>query len=117
MTPRARLDPGAMVDVDGLEVELRRTVRGGVRFDDGHRAMYSTDASNYRQVPLGVVLPRDAEDVEAVVAACRRFDAPIVARGGGTSLAGETCNVAVVIDFSKHMNRILGIDWNFCFHE
>ena len=107
-----RSDAAGEADREALERELRRVTRGEVRFDDGHRAMYSTDASNYRQIPLGVVLPKDAEDVEAVVAVCRSFDVPILARGGGTSLAGETCNVAVVIDFSKHMNRILGIDWS-----
>ncbi|HET6274630.1 MAG TPA: FAD-binding and (Fe-S)-binding domain-containing protein [Candidatus Cybelea sp.] len=101
----------AVVDVKALEVELRAAVRGEVRFDDGSRALYSTDASNYRQVALGLVLPKDASDVEAAVAACRRHGAPIVSRGGGTSLAGETCNAAVVLDFSKYMNALVGIDW------
>jgi FAD/FMN-containing dehydrogenase/Fe-S oxidoreductase len=100
------------VDARALESDLRRKVRGEVRFDAGSRALYSTDASNYRQVALGVVLPKDASDVEATLAACRRHGAPVVARGGGTSLAGETCNAAVVLDFSKYMNRLLGIDWN-----
>ncbi len=100
------------VRASGLEDALRAEIRGEVRFDNGSRAMYSTDASNYRQVPIGVVVPRDARDVEAAIAVCRRFGAPIVARGGGTSLAGETCNVAVVIDFSKYMNAILEIDWD-----
>jgi len=95
-----------------LEAALRARMRGEVRFDDGDRAMYSTDASNYRQVPIGVVVPRDADDVEAAVAACREFDAPILSRGGGTSLAGQTCNAAVVIDMSKYMNRVIEIDWN-----
>src|SRR5580704_6423064 len=99
------------VDAAGLRDELSATVRGEVRFDDGSRAMYSTDASNYRQVPIGVVLPRDAGDVERTIAACRQFDAPIVSRGGGTSLAGETCNAAIVIDFSKYMHHIAAIDW------
>ena len=100
----------AHVDRRALEAALRADVRGEVRFDDGHRAMYSTDASNYRQIPVGVVLPVDARDVEATVAACRRFGAPVLARGGGTSLAGETCNAAVVIDFTKHMHRVLDLD-------
>ena len=73
--------------------------------------MYATDASNYRQVPIGLVIPKDADDVERALAACRSFGAPIVSRGGGTSLAGETCNAAVVLDFSKYMNRIVAIDW------
>ncbi|MBV8374770.1 MAG: FAD-binding oxidoreductase, partial [Candidatus Eremiobacteraeota bacterium] len=99
------------VDVGALESDLRHAVRGEVRFDAGSRALYSTDASNYRQVALGVVLPKDASDVEATLAACRRHGAPIVARGGGTSLAGQACNAAVVLDFSKYMNRLLSIDW------
>ncbi len=76
-----------------------------------HRAMYATDASNYRQVPIGLVVPKDAEDVERALAACRKFGAPVFSRGGGTSLAGEACNAAVVMDFSKYMNAIVEIDW------
>lgn len=93
-----------------LESELKRSVRGEVRFDRGSRALYATDGSNYRQVPIGLVVPRDAEDVIAAVAACRRYDAPLLARGAGTSLAGQCCNVAVVLDFSKFMNRALEIN-------
>ncbi|MBZ4334763.1 FAD-binding and (Fe-S)-binding domain-containing protein [Corallococcus sp. AS-1-12] len=98
------------VDVAGLERELRRRVRGDVRFDPGDRALYATDASNYRQVPLGVVCPRTVEDVEETVRLCRRFGAPLMSRGGGTALAGQTCNVAVVLDFSRHLDRVLHID-------
>jgi FAD/FMN-containing dehydrogenase/Fe-S oxidoreductase len=98
------------VDRRGLERELRRHVRGEVHFDPGHRAIYSHDSSNYRQPPLGVVVPRDAEDVVAAIAACRARGAPVVSRGCGTSLSGETTNVAVVIDMSKHMRAILEID-------
>jgi FAD/FMN-containing dehydrogenase/Fe-S oxidoreductase len=72
--------------------------------------LYATDGSNYRQVPIGVVVPRDTEDVLAAVALCREHRAPLLARGGGTSLAGQCCNVAVVLDFSKYMARILEID-------
>ncbi len=89
---------------------LKQSVRGEVRFDDGSRALYATDASNYRQVPIGLVIPRDTDDVEATVAACRAVGAPILARGGGTSLSGQCCNVAVVIDFSKYVNRIVALD-------
>ncbi|MGH8164463.1 MAG: FAD-binding oxidoreductase, partial [Rhodanobacteraceae bacterium] len=106
------VNEAAGVDGAALEAELQRTVRGEVRFDVSTRAMYSTDASNYRQVPVGLVLPRDAEDVERTLAACRTFGAPVFSRGGGTSLAGETCNAAVVMDFSKYMNRIIEIDWD-----
>src|SRR5258708_14105960 len=92
-----------------LERELKRTLQGEVRFDRGSRALYATDASNYRQVPIGLVIPRDSDDVIAAVAACRKFDAPILPRGAGTSLAGQCCNVAVVLDFTKYMNRILAV--------
>jgi len=93
-----------------LEQELRRAVRGEVRFDGGSRALFASDASNYRQIPIGVVMPRDAEDVIATVAACRKFGAPVLPRGAGTSLAGQSCNVAVVLDFTKYMNEILELD-------
>ena len=101
-------------DVAGLAEALRRALRGGsgndVRFDNGSRALYATDASNYRQVPIGVVLPHDVDDVLAAISVCREFGAPLLCRGGGTSLAGQCCNVAVVLDFSRYMNRILEID-------
>jgi FAD/FMN-containing dehydrogenase/Fe-S oxidoreductase len=93
-----------------LEAELKRCVRGEVRFDRGSRALYATDASNYRQIPIGLVIPRDDEDVMAAVAACRKFGAPVLPRGAGTSLAGQCCNVAVVLDFTKYMNQILELD-------
>ena len=95
-----------------LAAKLRAVVKGEVRFDDASRALYATDASNYRQVPIGLVLPKDVDDVVATVAACREFGAPILSRGGGTSLAGQCCNVAVVMDFSKFMNSIIGLDAN-----
>lgn len=98
------------VDVHALERELQKTIHGEVRFNDGDRALYSTDSSNYRQVPIGVVIPRDRSDVITTVALCSRFGAPITCRGGGTSLAGQCCNVSVVIDFTKYVNRILDID-------
>src|SRR5437764_1755264 len=93
-----------------LAAELARTLHGEARFDDGARALYSTDSSNYRQVPIGVVIPRDKDDVIATVELCRKFGAPITCRGGGTSLAGQCCNVAVIIDFTKYMNRVIDID-------
>jgi FAD/FMN-containing dehydrogenase/Fe-S oxidoreductase len=100
----------AIADAQALAADLRRRLEGEVRFDDGSRALYATDASNYRQVPIGVVIPRHAGDVEATVEVARRHGAPILGRGAGTSLAGQCCNVAVVLDFSKYMNRILEID-------
>jgi FAD/FMN-containing dehydrogenase/Fe-S oxidoreductase len=93
-----------------LENELKRVVKGEVRFDRGSRALYASDGSNYRQIPIGLVVPRDDEDVIATVAACRKYGAPVLPRGAGTSLAGQCCNVAVVLDFTKYMNRILEIN-------
>jgi FAD/FMN-containing dehydrogenase/Fe-S oxidoreductase len=95
---------------DELERKLKQTVRGEVRFDAASRALYATDASNYRQIPIGLVIPVDHADVEATLAACRQLGAPILPRGAGTSLAGQCCNVAVVLDFSKYVNRIISLD-------
>jgi FAD/FMN-containing dehydrogenase/Fe-S oxidoreductase len=97
-------------DLRDLVAELRRRVRGEVRFDAVSRALYSTDASIYEIEPLGVVLPRDADDVQAVVDAARAAKAPLLPRGGGTSLAGQTVGRAIVLDFSKYMNGILEVD-------
>src|SRR5215469_9513185 len=72
-----------------LAQKLRRKIKGEVRFDQGTRALYSTDASNYRQPPIGVVIPRDKEDIIETMALCRAYEAPVLARGGGTSLAGQ----------------------------
>src|ERR1700688_3838069 len=90
-----------------LEKELTRTLNGEVRFDQGSRALYATDGSNYRQIPIGLVVPRDHEDVLATVEICKTCGARVWPRGAGTSLAGQCCNVAVVLDFSKYMNKIL----------
>ena len=98
------------VDSGRLEAALKKAVRGEVRFDAGSRALYASDSSNYRQVPIGVVVPRDRDDVLETLALCRRFGAPILGRGAGTSLAGQCCNVAVVLDTSKYFNRVLEID-------
>jgi FAD/FMN-containing dehydrogenase/Fe-S oxidoreductase len=98
------------IDAEGLERELRRGVNGEVRFDDGSRALYAAAGGNYRQVPIGVVIPRTEEGIKSAVAAARKFGAPVLARGGGTSLAGQCCNVAVVIDVSKYLRKILELD-------
>ncbi|MEO8951399.1 MAG: FAD-binding and (Fe-S)-binding domain-containing protein, partial [Chthoniobacterales bacterium] len=97
-------------DARALAEELRRKIRGEVRFDSGSRALYATDSSNYREVPIGVVIPRSLDDVIETVAIANRFGAPILARGCGTSLAGQCCNVAVVIDTSKYFNNFIAID-------
>jgi FAD/FMN-containing dehydrogenase/Fe-S oxidoreductase len=85
-------------------------LKGEVRFDDGARALYATDASNYRMPPIGVVIPRDRDDLIATVRICREHGAPVLSRGGGTSLAGQCCNTAVLMDLSKYYNRVLALD-------
>src|SRR5215467_11614360 len=106
----ARNAKSAKVDADGLAAALRRHLRGEVRFDNGSRALYATDGSSYRQVPIGVVIPRSVDDVIAAVAIARAHGAPVLCRGGGTSLAGQCCNTAVILDFSKYMAGILSVD-------
>ncbi len=98
------------LDSDELARELRRHVAGEVRFGIGDRSLYATDASNYRQMPIGVVVPRTVDDVIAAVGVCRERDAPLLARGGGTSLAGQCCNTAVVLDMSKYLRGVLELD-------
>ena len=97
-------------DAQALRRELRAAVRGDVHFDDAYRAMYSTDASNYRQIPVAVVLPRDADDAQAAMQIAHRFKIPATPRGGGTSLTGASCNAAIIFDYSKYCNKILEID-------
>jgi FAD/FMN-containing dehydrogenase/Fe-S oxidoreductase len=97
-------------DTADLHADLAEAVRGRVRFDTATRAMYSADASNYRRVPIGVVAPRDTDDVEAAVAVCRTHDVPVLPRGAGTSIAGQAVNTAVVLDFTKHLGNVLEID-------
>jgi FAD/FMN-containing dehydrogenase/Fe-S oxidoreductase len=99
-----------MVAVQRLGVALGAAIAGEVRFDDAARAAYASDASNYRQVPVGVVLPRSVEDVVAAVALCREHDAAILPRGAGTSMCGQSVNAAVVIDCSKYLDRVLTVD-------
>src|SRR5881409_1299342 len=98
------------IDIAALEKELQKNVEGEVRFDAGSKALYAADASNYRQVPIGVVIPKSRQDVIETIAACRKFGAPLLSRGGGTSLAGQCCNVAVVIDWSKYLHNIVELN-------
>ncbi|WP_405672613.1 FAD-binding oxidoreductase [Streptomyces canus] len=93
-----------------LEADLRKVVRGEVGFDVTSRALVTMDASNYRRVPLGVVAPRDADDVAAVLEVCRTHGVPVVPRGGGTSIAGQATGTGVVLDFTRHMHRVLAVD-------
>jgi FAD/FMN-containing dehydrogenase/Fe-S oxidoreductase len=108
--PHSVVEGTAGVDATALAAELKKCIRGEVRFDEGSRALYATDGSNYRQVPIGIVIPRDADDAIETMRLCRQFGAPILSRGGGTSLCGQCCNVAVILDFSKYMDRIVELD-------
>src|SRR5215467_8918302 len=96
--------------MNDLERELRRVVEGDVRFDAYSRLLYATDASMYQVEPIGVVLPRTAADVQAVLALANRYNVPVLPRGGGTSLAGQAVNHAVVLDFSMFMNQVLEVN-------
>jgi FAD/FMN-containing dehydrogenase/Fe-S oxidoreductase len=96
--------------LDKVEAELRTRLRGEVRFDNGSKALYASDASNYRQIPLGVVIPADVDDLVAALGVCRRMDVPFLTRGGGTSQNGQCVNVAVVADASKYVNKVVSID-------
>ncbi len=100
----------AVPDISGLQRALADRVDGEVRFDDGSRAAYSTDASNFRQVPIGVVVPHYPDAGADAVAVCREYGAPVLSRGGGTSLAGQCTNTAVVLDWSKYCNRVESVD-------
>ncbi|WP_405925058.1 FAD-binding and (Fe-S)-binding domain-containing protein [Streptomyces sp. NBC_00035] len=99
-----------MTDLGALRAGLRKAVRGEVAFDATARALTTMDASNYRRVPLGVVSPRDADDVAAALSVCREHGVPVVPRGGGTSIAGQATGTGVVLDFTRHMNRIVSVD-------
>ena len=96
--------------LDALNRDLLAQVDGEVRVDVGSRAAYSMDSSNYRQPPIAVVIPRSVQAAEAAIGVCRRHGAPVVSRGGGTSLAGQTTNHAVVIDWTKPCNRLISVD-------
>jgi FAD/FMN-containing dehydrogenase/Fe-S oxidoreductase len=95
---------------EALAADLRARIRGEVQFTPGDRALYATDSSNYRQLPIGVVRPFDTEDLAEVIGVCRDHEAPVTLRGGGTSLAGQATNRAVVVDVSRHLNQILELD-------
>src|SRR5688572_32514612 len=95
------------LDLASLRAALKDAISGEVRFERLDRALYSTDASVYQIIPLGVVLPRTVDDVAAAVKVCARFNVPITARGGGTSQAGQSIGPGVILDSSKYLNRIL----------
>src|SRR3546814_12630217 len=110
LKPRPSPGPVDRAAAARLESELQRTTKAEVRFDGGSRALYATDGSLYRQVPIGVVIPRSVDDVMSTLAACRAHDAPVLMRGGGTSLPGQCCNVAVIIGWSKYSTGIAAIE-------
>lgn len=97
-------------EVQRLAERLENRIQGEVHFDRGSRALYATDASLYRHLPVGVVIPRTYEDVRQTLEICRDAQVPVLSRGAGTSLAGQTCNTAVILDFSKYLNRLLELD-------
>src|SRR5687767_3981895 len=100
----------ARVDVTGLERALRTALAGEVRFDRVTRALYSTDASVYQIEPLGIVIARTRDDIIHTVRLCDEFRCPLTLRGGGTSQAGQAVGTGVILDTSKHVNRLLEID-------
>ncbi|GAB0104263.1 hypothetical protein JMUB6875_32370 [Nocardia sp. JMUB6875] len=106
----ARRRDRTTLPLDAVGAALAERVAGEVRFDAGSRAAYSTDASNYRVLPLGVVVPRTPEDAVRTIEVCRAHDMPVLSRGGGTSLAGQCCNAAIVLDWSKYCDRVVSID-------
>jgi len=108
--PQVREQRAAVATARLLDAELSARISGEVRFDRTSRMLYSTDASNYQVEPVGVVIPRNVDDVHATVELAASHGVPILPRGGGSSLAGQTVGAALVIDFSKYMNRILEID-------
>src|SRR5438477_7815420 len=110
LEPPASRSTHMNVNAEALASKLRRKIKGEVRFDRGSRALYATDGSNYRQPPIGVVIPLDADDVVNAMRVCRDHDAPVFGRGGGTSLAGQCCNNAVCFDMSKYMHHVLDVD-------
>ncbi|MDA1035543.1 MAG: FAD-binding protein [Chloroflexi bacterium] len=96
-------------EIGAIADRLKGRIAGEVRIDRYNRLMYSTDASMYQMVPVGVVVPRDADDVEAAILTAKEFGVPVMPRGGGTGLAGQTTNHAIVIDFSKYMRNVLEV--------
>ncbi|MEO9191330.1 MAG: FAD-binding oxidoreductase, partial [Acetobacteraceae bacterium] len=108
--PSTAIKPGASRSAPSLASRLAHDVRGEVLFDAASRGRYATDASIYQVEPVGVVVPATIEDVTATLAIAREVGVPVLARGGGTSQCGQTVNRAIVLDYSKHLRRVLAID-------
>ena len=96
-------------ELGAIGERLKGRIAGEIRMDRYNRLMYSTDASMYQMMPVGVVVPKNADDVEAAMATAKEFGIPVMPRGGGTGLAGKTTNHALVIDFSKYMRNVIEI--------
>src|SRR5256885_8246443 len=109
-TPMASAPPASKIDREALRAELAAQIEGEVRFDPISQALYSTDASVYQILPLGVVLPKSRDDVIRAVNICRAAGVSITARGGGTSQAGQAIGAGVQLDFSKHFNKVLALE-------
>ena len=109
--PRSNYDfQGGSIDQPSLVADLEARIDGDVRFDSYTRNLFATDASAYEQLPIGVVVPESTADVQAVMRYCARNEIPVLPRGGGTSLAGQSVNEAVVLDFKKRLNDVLEVD-------
>src|SRR3990170_1143818 len=104
------MNPNPSREYEEIAADLKKRIEGEVRFDRYSRLLYSTDASIYEIEPVGVVLPRHKGDVQAVIEVANQFNVPVLPRGGGTSLAGQTVGYAIVLDFSKYMNRVLEVN-------
>ncbi|MFQ5809955.1 MAG: FAD-binding oxidoreductase, partial [Armatimonadota bacterium] len=98
------------IQAEETAAELRDLLGGDVLFDDFSRAIYSTAACIYRIRPLGVVAPRDADDAARLVAYAADKGIPLTARGGGSGLSGQTVGAGIIVDFARHMNRIVSLD-------
>ena len=110
VTTRAAVAPGETVNTEQLAAGLRAAGLAEVETAARRRAEYSSDASNYRVVPEVVAFPRSADEIVAALAVCRELNAPIVTRGGGTSIAGNALSTGLVLDLSRHLNHVLHID-------
>ena len=106
----SRASDGVQADTHDLVAALQKVIEGEVRFDGYSRMLYSTDASLYQIQPVGVVIPKHGDDVQATIEIAARFGVPILPRGGGSSLAGQAVGAALVIDMSKYMDRVLAVD-------
>ncbi|WP_040666156.1 FAD-binding oxidoreductase, partial [Nitrolancea hollandica] len=96
--------------IQALEADLRWRIRGEVRFDLYSRMLYSTDASNYQIEPAGVVIPKTVDDLRVTVELAAKHQVPVLPRGGGSSLAGQSVGAALVIDTAKYLNQLLEVD-------